>query len=119
MADYSPLFKPGAAITYSVSADVASGQVVALTGDRTVAPAGADSALVVGVAGFAAVVGETVTVHSGGVQRPLAAGAIAAGDKVASAAAGKVATLGASTNAIGIALAAAADGAPVQLKFQA
>lgn len=119
MADYSPLFQPGAAITYSVSADVTAGQVVALTTDRTVAPAGADSALVVGIAGFDAVVGEVVTVHSGGVQRPYADGDIAAGDKVASAAAGKVATAGAATNVIGIALAAATDGAPVQLKFQA
>ena len=119
MADYSPLFKPGAAITYSVSADVTAGQVVELTGDRAVGPAGADSAKVVGIAAFDAVVGDHVTVHSGGVQRPYAAGAIAVGDKVASAASGKVATAGEAVNVLGIALAAAADGNPVQLKFQA
>lgn len=119
MADYSPLFKPGAAITYSASADVTAGQVVELTGDRAVGPAAADSAKVVGIAAFDAAVGDSVTVHSGGVQRPVASGAIAAGDKVAAAAAGKVATLGAAVNSLGIALAAAADGETVQLKFQA
>lgn len=119
MADYSPLFKPGAAVTYSVSADVTASQVVELTGDRAVGPAGADSARVVGIAAFDAKVGEDVTVHDGGVQRPVAAGAIAAGDKVAAAADGKVATLGDATNPVGIALAAAADGAPTQIKFKA
>lgn len=119
MADYSPLFKPGAAITFSVSADVTAGQVVELTGDRTVGPAGADSARVVGIAAFNAKVGEDVTVHDGGVQRPLAAGAIAAGDKVAAAADGKVSALGDSSNLVGLALAAAADGAPTQIKFKA
>ncbi|WP_087484922.1 capsid cement protein [Brachybacterium massiliense] len=119
MADYSPLFKPGAAITYSVSADVTAGQVVELTGDRAVGPASADSEKVVGIAAFNAVVGDHVTVHDGGVQRPYASGVIAAGDKVAAAADGKVVTAGEAVNTIGIALAAAADGDPVQLKFKA
>lgn len=119
MADYSPLFKPGAAVTYSVSADVTAGQVVELTGDRAVAPAGADSARVVGVAAFDAKVGDHVTVHDGGVQRPYASGTIAVGDKVAAAADGKVVTAGEAVNVLGIALAGAADGAPVQLKIQA
>lgn len=118
MANYAPLFKPGEAITYSVSADVAAGQVVELTGDRTVAPAAADSARVVGVAAFDAKVGDHVTVHAGGVQRPYAAGDIAAGDQVAAAADGKVSTIGDAANVLGIALAGAADGSLVQLKFR-
>lgn len=117
MADYSPLFKPGSAITYSASAEVAGGQVVEVSGDRTVAPAAAGSLKVVGVAGFAAAVGDQVTVYSGGVQRPVASGAVAAGDRVAAAADGKVAT--ATEGTIGVALAAAADDAPVQIKFEA
>lgn len=119
MANYAPLFKPGAAVTYSVSADVTAGQVVELTGDRTVAPAAADSARVVGVAAFDAKVGDHVTVEDGGVQRPYASGAIAAGDLVAAAADGKVAAAGEAVNTLGIALAAAADGDLVQLKIKA
>ncbi|MBM6622663.1 DUF2190 family protein [Micrococcaceae bacterium RIT802] len=117
MADYLPLFSPGATVTYAASAAVAGGQLVEVTGDRTVGPAGADSAKVVGVAGFDAATGDNVAVYSGGVQRPTASGAIAAGAKVASAAAGKAQTLGALTNPIGIALAAAANGEPVQVKL--
>lgn len=117
MADYLPKFKPGQAITYTASADVTGGQLVEVTGDRTVGPAAADSAVTVGVAGFDAKAGESVTVYSGGVQTPRASGAIAARDRVGAAANGRVAT--AATVKIGTAIAAAADGEPAQIKFDA
>lgn len=106
MADYLPKHKPGQAVTYTASAAVTGGRLVEVTGNRTVGPAGADSAKVVGVAGFDAAAGETVTVYRGGVQRLTAAAAITAGATVTAAAAGKATTGG--TNKIGIALEAAA-----------
>lgn len=110
MADYLPKFKPGQAVTFTATADVIGGRLVAITGNRSVGPAGADSAVVVGVAGYDAVAGDQVTVYTrpGGVQALVASAAIAAGAKVISATAGKVATLGAGANPIGIALEAAA-----------
>ena len=109
MADYLPKFTAGKALTFNASADVIGGRLVAITGTRTVGPAGADVATVVGVAGFDAVTGEAVTVYTRptGVQQLVASGAIAAGAKVISATAGKVATQGTGVNPIGIALEAA------------
>ena len=115
MAEYLPKFYDGDPFTCQVAATVAGGQIVEIAGDNTVQPAGADSTAVVGVAGFNAEVGDSVTVFPGGVQRPVAAGAIAAGDRVAPAADGKIAT--AEANTIGTALAAAADGDPADIKF--
>ncbi|WP_136036024.1 DUF2190 family protein [Microbacterium sp. K35] len=120
MADYLPKFKPGQAVTFTASADVTGGRLVAVTGNRTVGPAGADSAAVVGVAGFDAKAGERVTVftRAGGVQQLTASGAIAAGVKVSSAAAGKIQTIGATANPIGLALeAAAADNDVIDVLF--
>lgn len=117
MAQYTPLFTPGAAITYSAGEAITGGQLVEITGDRVIAPAEAGSAKVVGVAAFDAAIGDDVTVFTGGVQRPLATGAIAAGDRVAAAAAGTVTT--AEEDTIGLALAAASDGALAQIKFDA
>jgi hypothetical protein len=120
MADYLPKFKPGQAVTFTASADVTGGRLVAITGNRTVGPAGADSAAVVGVAGFDAKAGERVTVftRAGGVQQLTASGAIAAGVKVSSAAAGKIQTLGTTANPIGLALeAAAADNDVIDVLF--
>jgi predicted RecA/RadA family phage recombinase len=98
MADYLPKFKPGESVTYTASAAVTGGRLVAVTasgpGVRSVAPAGVDSAAVVGVAGFDAAAGEPVTVYGGGVQRLVAAGVIAAGAPV--------------TNRVGLALQPAA-----------
>ncbi|WP_336642331.1 capsid cement protein [Microbacterium sp. MMO-56] len=110
MADYLPKFKPGQAVTFTASADVTGGRLVAVTGVRTVGPAGADSAAVAGVAGFDAVAGERVTVftRAGGVQQLVAAGVIAAGAKVSAAADGKVQTVGSTVNPIGLALEPAA-----------
>lgn len=110
MADYLPKFKPGAAVTFTASADVTGGRLVELTGNRAVGPAGADAVDVIGVAGFDAVAGESVTVYCRptGVHQLVASAAIAAGAKVIAAAGGKAATIGAGANPIGIALEAAA-----------
>lgn len=115
MADYTPLFKPGAAVTFHVSAAVTGGQLVEVTGDRAVGPSGAASTKVVGVAGFDAAVGEDVTVYSGGIQLPTAGGAIAVGDRVEAAANGQVVT--GSTAPVGTAVTAGKSGEIVQIKF--
>ncbi|MGO3895359.1 capsid cement protein [Brevibacterium aurantiacum] len=115
MAEYLPKFYDGDPFTCQVGAKVTGGQLVEVSGDNTVQPAAAASDSVIGVAGFDAEVGDTVTVFPGGVQRPIASGAIAAGDRVAAAAAGKVSTAEAAT--IGTALAAAADGERADIKF--
>lgn len=114
---YVPRFKPGKDLTYVTTADVLSGQVVVLTGDYSVGPAGANSALTVGVATHDAPSGSRLVVSSGGVQRPIASGAIAAGARVSTAAAGKVATVTSTNPTIGTCLAAAADGAPADIRF--
>lgn len=110
MADYLPKFKPGEAVTFTASGTVTGGRLQAVTGNRTVADAAADVATVVGVAGFDGVSGDQITVftRAGGVQRLVASAAIAAGAKVISATGGKIATIGAGANPIGIALQAAA-----------
>jgi Uncharacterized conserved protein (DUF2190) len=60
----------------------------------------------------------TVFTRAGGVQQLTASGAIAAGVKVSSAAAGKIQTLGATTNPVGLALeAAAADNDVIDVLF--
>lgn len=120
MVDYLPKFKPGQAVTFTASANVTGGRLVEVTGNRTVGPAGADAADVVGVAAFDALSGDTVTVYTraGGVHALTASGAIAAGAKVSSAAAGKIQTQGATTNPVGLALeAAAADNDVIDVLF--
>lgn len=121
---YLPRFEPGAAVPARATADVLAGRLVAINGSAPgsypVAPAGADSAAVFGVAAADAKSGETVTVYTraGGVQRLVASGAIAVGAKVSSAAAGKIQTVGSTTNPIGLALqAATADGDVIDVLF--
>lgn len=128
MAEYLPLFTPGQAITSQASEAITAGQVVAVSATGTVGVAGANSAVWVGVAGQTTASGDKVTVHSGGVQRPVASGTVTAGDLVVCAAAGKVATLAAVTTPtaadvtntraiVGIALTTATD-LPVEVKFE-
>ncbi len=115
MAEHIQKFKPGAAVTFTASSAVVGGRLVAVSGDRTVAPAAADSAAVVGVASTDAAAGEAVTVFArGAVDDAVAAGEIAAGAAVVAAAAGKVqahvaAGEGATVNKIAVALSAAAE----------
>jgi hypothetical protein len=129
MTEYVPLYKPGQAVTHQASAAITGGQLVGVSGSGTVAPTGTNQASWVGVAAFDAAVGDQVTVHSGGVQRILAAGAVTAGDLlVASATAGRVSTLAAVTTPtaadvsntraiVGIALTSAADGELVEVQM--
>jgi hypothetical protein len=121
MADYVPLFKPGEAYPLTVATTaVIGGRLVEVNGASTVGPAGAASVKVVGVAAFDAAVGETVTIHRGGVQRLTASTAVAVGDNLAATATGKVGPIGAGTfgQLVGVALtAAAADGDLIDVVF--
>lgn len=95
MADYLPAYRPGATVTFDVTTAVTGGQIVEVgTAARSVAPAGAASVKVVGVAGHDAAVGDKVAVEVG---KPIdvlpAAAAIALGAQVEAAAAGKIQTL--------------------------
>jgi hypothetical protein len=112
---YLPLFRPGDVVTFGVTAAVTAGQVVEVgTADRSVAPAAAASAKVVGVAGHDAGVGDKLTVEVGKpVHLLTASGAITRGQRLETAAAGAVRTLAAGT-AVYIALTSAVDGASVE-----
>lgn len=117
MGQYLPKFKPGQTITYTVGGTgqtVTGGQLVEITGNRTVNTSAAESVKTVGVAGFDAKSGEKVTVHNGGVQKLVASAAITAGARVEAAATGRVAA--GTTAPVGTALtAAAAAGAVVEV----
>ncbi|MFB6392624.1 capsid cement protein [Polymorphospora lycopeni] len=99
----------------TASAAITGGQVLAVSGNGTVGPAGAASAAVIGVAAFDAASGTRVSYYPRGkVHVSTADGAITAGDRVDSAAAGAVASGTAGVNNIGIALTTAADEALVE-----
>lgn len=98
------------------SEDVKKGQVVVISGDMTVAPSTEASAKVLGVAMFDAKADEPVSVETEGLFSITASGSITAGDKVESAADGKVAKA-AGTNAVGIAINSASNGGEVFVKF--
>lgn len=108
MADYLPRFEPGRAVTFTASADVVGGRVVEVSGNRTVAPAGAASTKAIGVAARDAKANEQVLVHlfTGQVHRVAAAAAVVAGAHVEAAAGGKVQTKTTGTD-LGTALTAA------------
>ena len=94
MPNYLPAFRPGDTVTFDVTTAVIGGRYVEVgSADRSVAPAGAASAKVVGIAGHDAAVGEKVTVEVG---KPIdlvpCSAAIARGATVEAAAAGKVQT---------------------------
>ena len=106
MATHVHLFNPGESVTFTAGAAITGGQLLFVSGNRTLSPTTASTPAWYGTAAFDAAVGEKVTALRGGVQRIVASGAIAAGDRVIPAAAGKVATLGAgdASHAVGIAL---------------
>ena len=119
MAEYLPVYKPGQALTLKASAAVTGGQLLAVSGSGTVAPAGAGATNWIGVAGFDGATNDNVTVFSSGVQALVASGAVAAGDLLVAGAAGTVAT-GATPAAgafVGVALTSAANGAKVRVRF--
>lgn len=110
MGAYEPKYLYTDVITGTASATITGGQVLAVSGNGTVGPAGAASNAVVGVAAFDAANGETVPYFPRGkVHITTAAGAITAADRVNSAAAGTIATAAAAVANIGIALTTAAD----------
>lgn len=126
MADYSPLYLPGAEITSTASASILAGQPVEVSGSDTVGPAGSSSRKVIGVAAGDAATNAGVTVFGRGtVHITTAAGAITAGDQlVVGSIAGTVSSLAAAGTAtagdinsarsvIGVAMTTAADTANV------
>lgn len=94
MADHLPKFKPGQAVTFTATTAITGGQVVEVTGNRTVGvPAAAASVKTVGTAGHDAAIGDTVVVHLPGiVDTATSAAAITAGAEVENATAGKIQT---------------------------
>lgn len=115
MADYTPVHNPGHEVSFTASATIVGGQMVAVTGAMQVGPAGADSGKVAGVAAHDAATGQRVTVFVNGfVHETLSSGTIAAADNIATGAAGVVVTQGAAANRIGVALSAATGGALVR-----
>lgn len=119
MAEYLPVRKPGNAPTFKASASITGGQMVAITGPGTVGPAGANSAAWIGVASQDAAVNDNVTVYNGGSQLVTASGSVTAGDAVACAASGQVATSATPTSAqfVGIAETTATTGNKVRVTF--
>lgn len=89
MAPYTAYHQPGDLITYTVGATtVADGDLVELSGDRTVIPAQADSVKCVGFAVYGGVAGEKIAVAAEGVWPVNASGNLAVGDQLVCAAAG-------------------------------
>lgn len=119
MPDYLPKFAPGETVTRTASATIVGGQMVVITGTNTVGPSAGANAAWFGVAAHNAAVGEPVTVFKGGIQRPLATGAVAAGDILVTAANGRLTTNAAPAagQQVGIAIAPATDGNPVLADF--
>lgn len=119
MGDYTPVF-PDGPFSSTTSAIVTGGQLLEVSGDNTVGPAGAGSLKVVGQAAHDAASGAAVTVHgTGPIREAVVAGAgVVAGVRLKAAAAGKVALYvdgtDAATLVVGVALAAAADTATVR-----
>lgn len=115
MGAYEPKFLYSDAVTATFSATTTGGQVLAVTGNGTVGPAGADSNAVVGVAAHDVASTDRGTYFPRGkVHVSTAAGAITAGDRINSAAAGTVKTAAAGVGNFGIALTTAADTAAVE-----
>lgn len=79
---------PGDRITFKASAAVTGGRIVAISGNKTVAPAVAGSTAIIGIALFDAAVNEYVTVATIGVWDIRANAAVAAGDVLTTAGAG-------------------------------
>lgn len=116
MADHLPKFKTGPSVTFTAGAAITGGQVVEVSGDRTVIVGTAASTKAIGTAAHDAASGAEVVVHlSGPVDTATSAAAIAAGAEVESAAVGKIQTA-TTGKVLGIALTAAGD-ADVVVEF--
>lgn len=118
---YAPVFFDGRNVTYTASAAITGGQVVAVaTTAYNVAPTSAATGAVVGVAAVDAASGAQLKVWAEGVHRLTASGSISIGDKVIAATGGQVATIGTpsatlATQQVGIALTAATNGQTVDV----
>lgn len=109
MAEYVPLFKPGEDITMTAGAAITGGELVYVSGSRTVLKTAGAVDDWLGVARQDTASGEQVTITSGGVQEVAVAAAVVPGDVVISAASGRVTPIAAGTNyaqVVGIALTA-------------
>lgn len=108
MGDHLLKFKPGQAVSFAATTAITGGQVVEVTGNRSVGvPAAAASVKTIGSAGHDAAIGDQVIVHlNGPVDTFTSAAAITAGSKVENATLGKVQTL-TTGRELGIALTAA------------
>jgi hypothetical protein len=117
MADYTPVYSGGVVpFTATTSASVTGGRLVEVSGDGTVATAGAGSLVVVGVAAHDAASGAKVTVWplDNCVHELVSSGAIVAAAGVVAGAAGVVVTGGVAASAaagtlLGIAATTAAS----------
>jgi hypothetical protein len=115
-----PVFDPGDRFTQTATAAITGGQVVENSGANSIAPTSGASGKVVGVAPADIASGALGLVVRVGVWELTASGSITAGDLVVSAAAGKVATIGAGTfdKVVGLALTTATDGNPVRVALR-
>jgi hypothetical protein len=115
---YNVVYKPGSIISLAVSAAVVAGNLVEVTGNMTIGPAGAASRKVVGVAlQSGSVSGDIIAVQIFGyIVRLVNSGGVTAGDEVGAAAAGAVVTVAAGTTTdiarslVGLALEGATTG---------
>lgn len=99
MSDYIPMYEPAHRLSLPVSAAVTGGQVLVISGNRTVAPSSAASGAWIGIAAHdQATVGGLVTILRPGVHDLAASGSIAAGARVCAAAAGAVADFASGTD---------------------
>jgi hypothetical protein len=112
---YEPKFLYGDETTGTASATITGGQTLVVSGNGTLGPAGATAANVVGVAAMDAVNNDRFSFFPRGkIHVSTASGAITAGARVDSGAAGTVASGTAALTNIGVALTTAADTALVE-----
>lgn len=127
MADYVPILLDADSFTSTASATITGGQIVAVSGSGTVAPAGASALNWIGVAAQDTASGALVTLFGGdSIHNLVASGTVTAGDLVVCGAAGTVATLAAVTTPtagdvtgtralVGVALTTATTGNKVRI----
>jgi hypothetical protein len=114
MGAYEPSCLYGDTFTATASASIVGGNSLIVSGNGTVGPATAGSPACVGIAAFDAGNTDQVTYFPRGkIHISTASGAITAGARVDTGAAGTVASGAAGVNNIGIALTTAADTALV------
>lgn len=112
MADYAPKYRDAVQISGTASATITGGQVLVVSGDGTVGPAGdAADVTVVGVAAHDAASGARVSYFPRGkVHITTTAGAVTAGNGVSAGAAGTVDDDAGSDPILGVFLTTAGSG---------